>query len=299
MAEIFTEGSNSVHLSGQKNCVNRIVDDISQLYDLLPKKKLRRVDHLSRMALLAAGKALKDTDPGLINKNDIGVIMATGFGALQTTFDFLDSYIEKGDKLASPTHFSNSVHNAAAAHISICYGITGPNLTVSQFDMSFISALMTAQTWLALGKTKAVLVGVSDAFCDVLGYCIKKFLSSDNMHRYSFGEGAAFYVLTDNDETCKHGFFDQISLGNYQNEGLNISEDIPIVFSPSSIETCNDDFMQYLGKKGGIFYRNQLFSPTDCGTNIFYSIGVKQKICYVKIGQYGEYGKILINPIVK
>jgi 3-oxoacyl-[acyl-carrier-protein] synthase II len=251
------------------------------------------------MALLAAGKALKDTDPKLINKDDTGVIMATGFGALQTTFDFLDSYIEKGDKLASPTHFSNSVHNAAAAHISICYGITGPNLTVSQFDMSFVSALMTAETWLATGSSKAVLVGVSDAFCDILGYCIKKFLSINNVSGYSFGESAVFFLLTGNQETSKYGAFDQITIGNYLKDGLNITEDIPLVLSPSAIDTCNDNFMQFLKKNNGIVYQNQLFSPTDCGIGSFYSIGLKQKICYIKIGQYGEYGQMLINPIVQ
>ncbi len=112
----------------------------------------------------------------------------------------MDSYIEKGDKLASPTHFSNSVHNAAAAHVSICYGITGPNLTISQFDMSFFPALITAMAWLGTEKVDAVLLGTSDAFCDVLGYCIDKFSSIKGNQGYSFGEGSAFFLLTQKEE---------------------------------------------------------------------------------------------------
>ena len=201
MEPLYSDGFSSikdlsVSLPGVSNRLNRSIVDTSRLCDYLPKRSLRRIDHFSRMALLAAGKAIKDTDPLLFSKESTGVIIATGFGALETTFSFLDSYIEKGDKLASPTHFSNSVHNAAAAHVSICYGITGPNLTISQFDMSFFSALITAVAWLGTEKVDAVLLGTSDAFCDVLGYCIDKFSSIKGNQGYSFGEGSAFFLLT-------------------------------------------------------------------------------------------------------
>ncbi len=272
--------------------------DTSPIVDYLPKKNLRRIDHFSRMALLGAGKAIKDTAPLPIFKDSTGVIMATGFGALETTFSFLDSYIEKGDKLASPTHLSNSVHNAAAAHISICYGITGPNLTVSQFDMSFFSALITAVSWIETQKVDAVLLGTSDAFCDVLGYCIHKISDSIGNHRYSFGEGAAFFMLARDEEQPKHGYFEDISIGNYKHAGLDIPENTLLVLSPSSINTCNEEFIQYLKDSHKAFYRNQMFSPTDCSMNAFFSTKLLKKICYIKIGQEGMYGKMMITPSI-
>lgn len=298
MASVFTKGSNSGCLSGQQDCINRTVDDLSQLYDFLPKKKLRRVDHLSRMALLAAGKALKDTDPKLINKDDTGVIMATGFGALQTTFDFLDSYIEKGDKLASPTHFSNSVHNAAAAHISIGYGITGPNLTVSQFDMSFISALITAKAWFETGAVKAVLLGTSDAFCDVLGYCIDRFTSQKGTKEYSFGEGAAFFMLTRDVKNTKYGYFEDIHIGNYECDDLNIPNESLLLLSPSATSICNDKFISFLKNNNKTLVREHLFSPTDSSLDAIFATNLLQKVCYIKIGQGGEYGKMILSSSV-
>ncbi|MBF0201741.1 MAG: beta-ketoacyl synthase chain length factor, partial [Desulfamplus sp.] len=108
------------------------VKETSDVVNFVPPKKLRRIDRFSRLGLLAAGRAIEDTAPDIYSKENLGVIVATGFGALETTFCFLDSYINKGDGLASPTHFSNSVHNAVSAHISICYGLQGPNMTVSQ-----------------------------------------------------------------------------------------------------------------------------------------------------------------------
>ena len=304
MAPVYSDGFNSikeltVSFPGNIDRVSQTMVDTLPLADYLPKRSLRRIDHFSRMALLGAGKAIKDTDPALFSKDNTGVVMASGFGALKTTFAFLDSYIEKGDKLASPIHFSNSVHNAAAAHVSICYGITGPNLTISQFDMSFFSALMTAGAWLETEKVASVLLGTSDAFCDVLGYCIDKFSSKKEACGYSFGEGAVFFLLTREEEQPKYGHFEDISIGNYKQADLDIPGDTLLVLSPSFIDTCNDGFMNYLKNNNKALYRNHLFSPTDCSTDVFFSAKLFKKICCVKIGQDGEYGKMIITPSSK
>ena len=270
--------------------------DTSPLCEFLPKRSLRRIDHFSRMALLSAGKAIKDTNPSLFSKEHTGVILATGFGALQTTFSFLDSYIEKGDRLASPTHFSNSVHNAAAAHVSIGYGITGPNISISQFDMSFFSALVTAWAWFNTEKVETVLLGTSDAFCEVLGYCIDKFSSKKNCSGYSFGEGAAFFLLTKKEDQSKYGYFEDISIGNYKNTGLDVPKNTLLILSPSAINTCNDDFLNYLKNHHKAHYRNYLFSPTDSSMDALFSTALFKKVCYIKIGTDGEYGKMIILP---
>jgi len=304
MASAYSDDFNSikdlpVSPSGDHHQLSQSKVDTSPLCDYLPKPSLRRIDHFSRMALLSAGKAIKDTDPSLFSKDNTGVIIATGFGALQTTFSFLDSYIEKGDKLASPTHFSNSVHNAAAAHVSIGYGITGPNLTISQFDMSFISALVTAGVWLDTEKVKTVLLGTSDAFCDVLGYCIDKFSNIKKTVGYSFGEGAAFFLLTKKEGQSKYGSFEDISVGNYKKTGLDIPQNTLLVLSQSAINTCNDEFMTYLKNNKKAHYRNHLFSPTDSSMDVLFSTTLLKKVCYIKIGTGGEYGKMIITPNLK
>ena len=304
MESVYSNSFNSIKelpdsFPGDSDSLSRSMTDTSSLADYLPKKSLRRIDHFSRMALLAAGKAMKDTEPSLFLKENTGVIMATGFGALKTTFAFLDSYIEKGDKLASPTHFSNSVHNAAAAHVSICYGIKGPNLTVSQFDMSFFSALTTAGAWLETEKVKTVLLGTSDVFCEVLGYCINKFSSIKADYGYSFGEGAAFFLLTREKKKSKYGYFEEISIGNYKHSDPDIPKDTFLILSPSSINACNDEFINYLKNNNKALYRNHLFSPTDCSMDVLFSTRLLKKICYVKIGQDGEYGKLIITPDLK
>ncbi len=278
--------------------------DVSEVSEYVKKSRLRRVDHYSRMALLAAGRALEDACDAFscpVSKERTGVIVATGYGALDSTFSFLDSYIERGDKLAFPTHFSNSVHNAAAAHVSICYGITGPSLTVTQFDMSFFSALLTAGSWIETGKTDAVLVGTSDAWSDVMGYCMHGFSLMLDKRPYSFGEGSAFFLVTgDTGDDPKYGYFEEITMGrNLEMEtlGKDGDENSPVFFSPASTAPCEGRQVED-ELKGMVFGRRRAFSPTDAGSDAVFALKGLGKNCVhcIKLGQGGSYGKMKIRP---
>ena len=181
--------------------------ETARLDKYIPKKALRRIDHYAKMALLGSYLALEDAAMLDIDPKGLGIVIASGYGASATTFAFLDSFITSNDAYSSPTHFSNSVHNAAAAHISIFIGAKGPSLTVSQFDMSVPSALISAFQWLKEGRVERVLFGAVDEYCDVLGYCWGRFFGADRtgtitepflFDRQSAipGEGAAFFLLS-------------------------------------------------------------------------------------------------------
>jgi 3-oxoacyl-[acyl-carrier-protein] synthase II len=167
-------------------------------------KKIRRSDKLSKMAVLAAAGALADSGIGDIPPN-LGIILATGFGAHVTTFGFLDDILDYGDGAVSPTTFSNSVHNAAASYVASSFDIKGPTLTVTQFRFSFQSALQLAKTWIDQGRCGYVLVGAADQYGDVLGYVSDRKLTTarDGMIKpFTFnptcqapGEGAVFFLL--------------------------------------------------------------------------------------------------------
>ncbi len=168
-------------------------------------KKIRRSDKLSKMSVLAAAEALKDSGVEDIHNANLGIIIATGFGAHATTFGFLDDILDYGDAAVSPTTFSNSVHNAAASYVSSSLSIKGPTLTVTQFRFSFQASMQLAQTWLDQRRCDYVLVGAVDQYGDVLGYVSGRKLAAakDGMIRpFTFkptcqvpGEGAAFFLL--------------------------------------------------------------------------------------------------------
>lgn len=195
-----------------------------RLDDFVARRSLRRIDHYSKMGLLGASLALADAGMPGADHRRTGVIIASGYGASATTVAFLDSIISDGDVCASPTHFANSVHNAAAANISIMLGITGPSLTVSQFDLSVPSALLSARQWLAEGRVDRVLLGGVDELSELLGYTWlrsrgnrgKDMAPLRTMEETAvMGEGAAFLLLSraegDGEGYCT---IDEVAMGS-------------------------------------------------------------------------------------
>ena len=144
--------------------------DVSRLEEFLPVRTLRRIDRFSQLGLLGSHLALADAELPEAERSRLGIIVASGYGATGTTYAFLKSFIDDGDICASPTSFANSVHNSAAAHISIQLGAKGPNLTVSDFHLSVPSALATARIWLAEERVQRVLFGAVDELSELIGY---------------------------------------------------------------------------------------------------------------------------------
>ncbi len=190
--------------------------DLAPVSRFLSRAVSRRMNRFAKLAVLGAALALEDAGWEIPpRRNDIGLVLASGYGASKSTFDFLDSMIEGEGEYPSPTLFSNSVHSSAASHVSIVMELGGPCLTVSQFEMSPISALLTARDWLLEGRVEAVLFGAVDEICPVLGYCYDQFFgvaASGSIEPFAWekqtavmGEGAAFLLLKRGGEGHTYG----------------------------------------------------------------------------------------------
>ena len=206
-------GEVSVNTAGKTVRMPAFLADTSELARFMNKKAMRRIDHFTKMALLACHLAMEDSGARKTTGRR-GLIVATGYGAMRTTFEFLDSAINDGDTCSSPIKFSNSIHNAAAAHISIFLGETGPGLSISQFEMSIPSAFLTAIRWLDQGRVDSVVVGGVDEYCDVLGYCHYRREDRKNTPdlKNAPGEGAAFFLLS-GDGAGRHGSIQDVQMG--------------------------------------------------------------------------------------
>lgn len=225
------------------------LSDTTPLEGFINKRALRRVDHYSSMAVLGSYLALEDAHMLQHNHQKIAVVIATGYGATRTTFSFLDSIFADGDTCASPTLFSNSVHNTAAAHVSIFLKASGPNLTVSQFELSVPSALLSTCQWLKDRQIDAVLFGGVDEYCDVLGYSWQRFFGSNQkasieplnweLQSAIAGEGSAFFLLTrDEGDQPKYGFITDIQIGHIANGGPDIAEGTTLLLGADGHKSC-------------------------------------------------------------
>ncbi|MCC6573942.1 MAG: beta-ketoacyl synthase chain length factor [Planctomycetes bacterium] len=137
---------------------------------LIDPKKLRRMDRLSRMCAVSARQALAmaGIDASTLNPARTGVVFGTAFGAMATTQAFVDSWLKQGERHASPLNFMNSVHGIMASLIALDLGITGVNLTLSQRDLSFEGALVTALEILESGEADTLIVGAGDELTPLL-----------------------------------------------------------------------------------------------------------------------------------
>ncbi len=253
--------------------------DTVKLEDFVNKKALRRVNHFSKMALLGAYLALQDGGQMEGDRQRMGMVIATGYGATRTTFAFLDSFIGGGDQLSSPTHFSNSVHNAAGANLSMLLGITGPGLTVSQFEMSVPSALLTAGIWLEEGRVDSVLFGGVDEYCDLLGYCRHRFFgdpaaSVQDMNPLAFhlhtaipGEGAAFFLLTRAEEGCQspYGFITGVEMGRYDRSALELPEEALLFIGADGHKQCGSFYKRLLPEQAKAACYTPLYGSLPVG----------------------------------
>jgi len=129
------------------------------LADPLALKKLRRADRFSKMAALSAWDAAADAGWSPVDgETGMGIIVTTAFGPHGSTFEFLDEVLDFGDEGVSPTRFSHSVHNAAAAYIAIMLGSRGPACTLADFKRPLQAGLALAQLWLREGRCRRILM---------------------------------------------------------------------------------------------------------------------------------------------
>ena len=159
-------------------------------------KQIRRMDQFSRLALKAGAKCLEAAGLNLKQEKNIGLIIATGYGPIKRTCEFMDSIIDFGDECSSPLAFSSSVHNSALTSLSILLNIKGPALTVSNLETSFDSACLTAQTWLNCNMADKILLGAVDERHFVAENILKE--NPEVFAKFTdkqFGSGAAFFLL--------------------------------------------------------------------------------------------------------
>jgi 3-oxoacyl-[acyl-carrier-protein] synthase II len=283
--------------------------DPEPLKKFVKPQKLRRVNRYSRLATLAAGMALQDAGQIIDPSSDTGVIVASGYGASTTTFAFLDDILLEGDIFASPTLFSNSVHSAAASHITILLQIKGPCLTVVQFEMSIIAALFNAYVWLRDRKVDAVLLGGVDEINQLLVYCYYNYYGDDMPHEmrpldYGTqtaipGEGAAFMVLTrDEGDIPPYGYIDGLSWENP--DEYVVPEDVMIVPGLDGHRACGLRYRKLLHgvDREKIKTFSQIYGSMPCGQVFDVALAcvaarkglIPNSYCSVKLSAKGNLG---------
>jgi|WP_294947186.1 3-oxoacyl-[acyl-carrier-protein] synthase II len=190
----------------------------------LGRKEARKLDPFVQYALFSTEEAVKDAglDFEKLDTSRIGVIWGSGIGGLKT---FLDEVVNfaKGDGTPkfNPFFIPKMIADIAPGHISIKYGLRGPNFTTVSACASSNNSLIDAFNYLRLGKANMFITGGSEAIINeagIGGFNAMHALSTRNddpstasrpfdLDRDGFvaGEGAGTIILEELGHAIKRG----------------------------------------------------------------------------------------------
>jgi 3-oxoacyl-[acyl-carrier-protein] synthase II len=128
----------------------------------MPAKEARRMDLFMQYGVAAGVQAIADAGLEVTdaNRSRIGLIMGAGIGGLATIEENYAKYLEtKSPKKISPFYIPASIVNMISGHLSIMYGITGPNLAVISACTTSTHALGIGMRTIQYGDADVVIAG--------------------------------------------------------------------------------------------------------------------------------------------
>ena len=138
----------------------------------LDRKESRKLDQFSQYAMVSASEAMADSQLMDSNPNidRIGVIWGSGIGGLKTFQDECQSFFAgDGTPKFNPFFIPKMIADIAAGHISIKYGLRGPNYVTVSACASSTNAIIDAFNLIRLGKADAIVTGGSEAAVNEMG----------------------------------------------------------------------------------------------------------------------------------
>jgi 3-oxoacyl-[acyl-carrier-protein] synthase II len=140
--------------------------------DHIDKKEARKLDQFSQYAMVSASEAMADSELMESNPNldRIGVIWGSGIGGLKTFQDEAQNFFAgDGTPKFNPFFIPKMISDIAAGHISIKYGLRGPNYVTVSACASATNAIIDAFNLIRLGKADAIVTGGSEAAVNEMG----------------------------------------------------------------------------------------------------------------------------------
>jgi len=148
-------------------------------------KEARRMDTFIHYGLAAGIQAFEDSGLTVTDANAerIGVLVGSGIGGLPMIEDTDKSLIEGGPRKISPFFVPGSIINMISGHLSIKYGLKGPNLAIVTACTTGLHCIGQAARMIQYGDADAVLAGGAESTVSPLGiggFAAMKALSERN-----------------------------------------------------------------------------------------------------------------------
>jgi len=185
------------------------------LAEWIPVKDQKKMDRFIQLAVVAATEAMEDS--GWLptsdeDRNASGVMIGSGIGGLQTIYEASQQIAAGKARRVSPFFIPSALINLASGHVSIKYGLKGPNHSVVTACATGVHALGDAARLIAFGDADVMVAGGAEAAVaeiGMAGFCASRALSTafndrpgeasrpwdEERDGFVMGEGAGVCVL--------------------------------------------------------------------------------------------------------
>ncbi|RLE06628.1 beta-ketoacyl-[acyl-carrier-protein] synthase II [Candidatus Aerophobetes bacterium] len=179
----------------------------------LSPKEVKRMDRFTQLGIVAAEEAIKGAEIDFEKEDPtkIGVLVGSGVGGLSTIEREETILLEKGPQRVSPFLIPMLITDIASAQISIRYGLSGPNFSISTACATGNHSIGEAFKIVQRGDAEIMIAGGTEAAITPLGlagFCSMRALSTRNEEPekasrpfdrerdgFVIGEGAGIVVL--------------------------------------------------------------------------------------------------------
>ncbi|MGQ9684739.1 MAG: beta-ketoacyl-ACP synthase II [Thiobacillaceae bacterium] len=189
----------------------------------LSTKEARRMDVFIHYGLAAGIDAFKDSgiEVNDANRERIGVNIGSGIGGLPMIEETHKTYLAEGPRKISPFFIPSSIINMIAGHLSIRFGLQGPNLAMVTACATGTHAIGESARMIERGEADVMIAGGSEStVCPLAigGFSAARALSTRNddpagasrpwdkgRDGFVLGEGAGVMVLEEYEHAKARG----------------------------------------------------------------------------------------------
>ena len=243
-------------------------------------KESRKLDRYTMFAMIAANQAIKSSG---LDSSNVGVILGTGVGGMNTLEEEQSKLLKKGQRGVSPHFIPKMIPNIAGGQIAIKHGFHGPNFSLSSACSSASDGIGMAYRLIQSNQIHAMVCGGAEGGITPLtlsGFSNMKALSKNNENPqnackpfdknrdgFIMSEGSAMLILESLDSAQKRGANilaeiigygitnDAYHITQPHNEGVGATSAINLALKDGGI---NKDEVSYINAHGTSTYYNDM-----------------------------------------
>jgi 3-oxoacyl-[acyl-carrier-protein] synthase II len=128
-------------------------------------KEARRRDRFAQFAIAASVQAVRQANLTIdeSNADEVGVMLGTAIGGLQSFFECVDTYLKQGPRRMNPFTMTMLIADSSSAQVAIMLGARGPSVAPVSACAAGADAIGMAYETILRGDARAMICGASEA----------------------------------------------------------------------------------------------------------------------------------------